>query len=222
MPDLDVEMERALAPLLERPLADPESLPDLEWRAARVRRRRWGRRLGAAAGVAAVAVLVVAALPDAADQEVRTTPAADAAAPRPQPPSPILPFQPSLRDPSTIHRGAIDGEEWELHTGFQNEGRPCVELQEGQGTRSLCGNDFHPWRPFEDGSATVAGTELRFGAAAPSVAGIRLVLEDGTFVDATMIEPDGFPVKAWFAPVPKGERVRTITPLGADGLPAGG
>ena len=33
---------------------------------------------------------------------------------------------------------------------------------------------------------------------------------------------NGFPVKAWFASVPKGERVRTVLPLGADGLSAGG
>ena len=91
-----------------------------------------------------------------------------------------------------------------------------MELQQELGASSLCGNDFSPSRPFEEGSTSIAGTELRFGAAAPSVAGIRLQLENGTFVDATMIEPgNGFPVKAWFAPVPKGERVRTVVPAGS-------
>ena len=221
MPDLDMDMDRLLAPLLERPLADPEPLSGLEQRAGRARRRRRAVRLGGAATAAALAVAIFALLPRSADQVVRTTPPADAP---PETGLPGTPFGPSdLRDPRTIHRGAVGGEEWQLLTGFDDEGRPCVEVRRDLGGTRTCGDDFYPERPFEQASATVGGTELRFGVAAPSVARMRLVLRSGTQIDARMIEPaPGYPVKVWFTSIPKGDRVRVVAPLDANGLPAGG
>ena len=223
MPDLDFDLDRALAPLLERPLADPEPVAELEGRAARARRRRLTTRLGVVATAAAVALVAVALLPRSADQVVRTIPPADAP-PEPSPPGPQgEPSRPRpIRDARTVHRGAVSGEEWELRTGFDDEGRPCVELRQEMGGRRLCGNEFYPWRPFEQASATVGGTELRFGTAAPSVARIRLVLQSEAQIDATIIEVPGYPVKAWFTSIPKGDRVRIVVPIDANGLPAGG
>jgi hypothetical protein len=97
VPDLDIDLERALAPLVERPLADPASLPDLEWRAARIRHRRWASRLGAAAAAVAIALVAVTLLPDAADRTLRTTPPADAPARLPAEPQPPRPGSRPLR-----------------------------------------------------------------------------------------------------------------------------
>jgi hypothetical protein len=55
------------------------------------------------------------------------------------------------------------------------------------------------------------------------VARIRLVLQCGAQIDATIIEPaPDYPVKAWFTSIPKGDRVRVGVPIDANGLPAGG
>lgn len=165
-----------------------------------------------------IATVAVGLLPDSADQIVRTAPP-DNSQPRPRP---ILPGGERLHGYRVIHRDVIDGEQWQLLTGSDQAGRPCVELRARLGARQLCGDDFYPNRPFEEGSQSVAGTEVRFGPAAASVARIHLVLDDGTAIDATMIKPaSGFPIRAWFAVIPKGSRVRIVAPLDANGLPAG-
>jgi hypothetical protein len=168
-----------------------------------------------------VAVVVVAALPDSADQVVRTTPPTDTPSDGRPPADPFGPLA-SLRDLRTIHRGALGSEEWQLLIGFDDEGRPCVALHHEMSEQTLCGNDFYPWRPFEEGSTNIADTELRFGPTVPAVARIRLLLDDGELIDATLLEVPGYPVKVWFAPVPEGKRVRMVAPLDANGLPAGG
>lgn len=222
MPELDLDLHRALAPLLEKPLAQPEPLPELERRAGRARRRRWATRVGAGMTVALLAVVAVTLLPGSADQVVRTTPPADAPSELRPPAEPFLPSNP-LRDGRTIHRGSLGGEKWQLLIGFDAEGRPCVALRQELGERRLCGNDFYPWRPYEEASASIGGIELRFGDAAPSVARIRLGLDDGAFIDATILEPaPRFPNKVWFAAIPEGTRVQVVAPLDANGLPAGG
>ena len=120
MPDVDFDAERALATLLERPLAEAETLPDLQWRAGRIRRRRWGTRLGLAAGAAALAIVVVALLPNATEQVVRTTPPADVPeGPREPPPPPPID---SPRDLPRVASITVAGEEWFLLAGYDANG----------------------------------------------------------------------------------------------------
>jgi hypothetical protein len=236
VPDVELDLDRALAPLLERPLAEPDSLPDLEWRAARVRRRRWTARVGAAAGAAAIAVVAVAALPDSADHAVRTTPPADAPSRRPDPLLPPRPpGAPDHRPPTSLPRVTsivVGGEQWHLLAGYDADGNFCSGLENGgMGTYSCAvghafgsgdvltaeaAQDMRLRRP----GVTLPPWEPPFlsGMVVKDVATVRVEFLGGGEADVPVAGSEaGLPVNFYMAPLPPGADIEAIVALDGHG-----
>lgn len=231
MADLDIDMERALAPLLERPLADPEPLPQLERRAARGRHRRWMARLGLATAAAATVVALVVWLPDSADQVVRTTPPADA----PSEP-PAVPRRDPLWDPPEVSSIVVEGEEWHIVAGVSGEGDFCSGLRHREMTSFGC-SDGLPLEPREVLTAALpqdmrgrrAGEVLPpweprfiYGMATKDVATVRIELRSGGRAEAPVTRSDaGLPMSFYMVALPAGAEIEAVVALDTAGREIG-
>lgn len=234
MPDVDLDLERALAPLLERPLADPGPLPELERRAARLRRRRWASRVSVLAGAAAVVIVVVALLPNSADEVVRTTPPADA----PAEPAPLPGSQHPTDHLQRVASIVVGGEQWHLLAGYDARGGFCSGLESGALLSSTwsCG-DSAPLEPGEVLTAAAAqdmrgrrpGETLPaweppflYGIAAKDVAVVRVEFDGGEGAEVAVTGSEaGLPVNFYMVPRPPWAHVEAVTALDASGREIG-
>lgn len=234
------ELDRLLAPLLDRPLAEPEGMAELERRASRLRYRRRVWRSAATITVA-TAALIGAVLVGPAGQVVRTTPPADAPE-GPREPRPLGPGMAPLDDLVTVGSIETTAGSWELRAGYDDMGNLCTSVLNDGGGQSGCGTgtdvlptgelfsvaavqEVRVYRADEtvttlagdDPATELDNTPFLWGPVAKEVATIRLELRDGRSIEVGVTGAEAaLPVNFYAVPVPPDGDVVAMAALDAD------
>ena len=177
--------------------------------------------------------MVVALLPNAADQVVRTTLPADAPA---RTPAPILPDHRPSRDLPRVTSIAVAGEQWHLLAGYDAEGDFCSGLENGEMGTYSCG-DGHPLGPGDVLTAATAqdmrgrrpGVTLPpweppflSGMVVKEVATVRVEFGSGGRAEVPVSDAEaGLPVNFYMVALPPGADIEAVVALDAGGREVG-